>query len=571
MSEVYDPTDTVDRYSGRKDAMKFINDRIDSASDQISAANERMNDVTDATVNFLEDLPTFDGEIQPIDEYDVDPVDPTGMEMLKDEIDKGLPPRPPVLDEPIDFDVEYTPGGKWDIGDIGMPFAPVLRDNAPTFSGVLPPDHPSITPPTEGINFTPSGYVAGLSDFIAEQIRISLLEQDEIEDIIINNHVDLEGNTGSVAIVDTSLEQAIYDRANTRITREEALTVSKLESSFISRGFPLPPGAFVAGMAQIASETALSRSNLNDDIIKSSVILEQKRTEYELQKAAAITDAQFKHDSLSVQIESLSVELMKSHVANKGVYIDAGVSLEKVLAGIYETEETLRLAAETATVDAEIKIYNSTIDGYKSLVEAYKVEVEAVVAEIQSEIEYNKGLVSIYATELTAVATEVDIAKTEIDGTKVLSEIASTELMSEIEIIKAETDHLDTIAKVYATDISAYSARIDSLVTISTADFTRFKIESESEIAQIMGQVSIATEQIKSAAQIAAVHLEALKSEATLSASIISSSLNSIGTNTTYGYAGKSSYSKTIGRSYDRKLSYEYRAKGADSSSWYPL
>lgn len=554
----------VDTYSGKTDAKNFINDRILAANNLILVAQQQLATATAGFQSVFEGM--ANANESGIAEWNVE----------LPEFDKGVlldeqPPEPIDLSDMPSMDIDLTPMNvdEWNIGNIGtLPQKPSLRPvDTGALSSLNTPSSSVIgTPPSCQIIFTPEAYVSGLADFLQGKIRESIEAIDLLGSVDVESNVDLNGNTSGIPIVDTAIEQAIYDRANSRIDTEELKAVQEAQQVIQARGFPLPPGALSGMLAMIGKTFAIAREDLANDITKNSIELEQKRTEYELQKAGVITDAQYKYDSIIAQLEQINLEYLKATASNKAIYIDSGTKLEGILASIHDNMEKLRLEVEKETVAAAISCYNLRVETYGKLMEAYKVEVEATVETIKAEIAYNQGLIDVYSKEVQATLSAVEVEKVKVEGKKVNADVEKAKLDGDIAVLKAENERFIAIANEYETEVKAYGERIGALKVAETLDLERYQIEARGKGEEIAATVQKAVAEMDLAMKTAGLQIEALKSQTTLSANIISSALNSINTQASFGYSGSARRSFQGSDGERKSLSFNYSGETDDNN-----
>lgn len=450
--------------------------------------------------------------------------------------------------------------------------------NAPQEPNLLPVTPPSLSsiprPPTgsppAAFNYDPERYVSGLIEHVMGMIReASELTMTEIP---TESSVALDGNTEAIALVDNAIETAVYDRAVLRMLDEEAKQVEDVENDLQARGFTLPPGLLSAKIARIRTAALKAREDLNNDIIKSRIELEQKRTEYELQKAGQITDAQYKHDSIVAQFHSVNAEYFKAIAQNKAVYADAVAKLETINADIHKMNETLKFEAEKTSIESALTVWNTNVEIYKAQMQAYQIESETVLASVRAETEYNKGLVEIYAQQVAAERGVVEAEMANLEAEKAWYEKENTKINAEAERIKAENDRAMAQASLYNAVVSSHSERLKTIATVGMMDMERYKAEMAGKGEEIRALASKAVAILQAATQRYAVDMEVLKQQVQIQGSIASSALNSvnIGSSISAGSSSSSSYgvsrTRSASHSYDYKGSIASATKAEDTS-----
>ena len=556
----------LDDYTGRKDAKGYIDERIKKANEQIVAAGDRLMtadaDIQQVLLEMQNDQNTFGDDIPG---FDVDEATFDANSLKSEER-----PEPPTW-EPGDLNITVPPTDTWDLSMLPpSPTEPSLDPvDLTLLTSLEAPNSDAVVgdPPGSEFLFTPVEYVANLADFLTAEVKaaISALENDS--GITVESHVSLDGSIGGIPLVNSSIEEAVYARAFSRIEVEEAREISQAEKAIQARGFSLPPGALSSAISNVRSNTARLLADVNKDVIVSRIELEQKRTEYELKKAEQITDAQFKHDSILVLLEEANVKYKEALARNIGIYIEAGTKLEEILSNIHINEENQRFEAEKETFSSALKLYNLKIDLFKELMQAYLTEVQAAVATIKAETDYNQALIDIYAGNIQAYNTLVGTEKTKVEGSKVNAEISNMGLMADIEKAKAENDRYMALASEYESEVKAYAALMDGLKTAETLDLTRYDIEAKGKGTEITALTAKATAQIEQAVKMAALSIEALKSQTSISGSIVSAALNAMNTSASFGFGGSASQAHHSSTSKGLSIGYSYSGLAEDVSS----
>ena len=484
---------------------------------------------------------------------------------------------------------------------------------------IEPPDSSQIDNfPDVAMTFSPSDYVGSLVDYLSSEVRgfLSSIDPDDYK-VNVESNVALDGNTGAITIVDPNIETSIYDKAISRMATEEAAAIDQANSSIQARGFSLPPGALNAILSDIQAKNAIAQEDLNNDIITTRITLEQKRTEYELTKAGQVTEAQYKHDSIRVEYEKLNADYLRALAEVRAVYIESGVKLETLLVGIHTQEQTLLFETDKEDVASILRVYDSKVETYKSLMEAFKIESELAVARIKvdtdynqalldiylgkmegskmdadlaiskvnadgdvskiqmelattkitADTDYNKSLLEIFLGELEGAKTSIAVEQAKLEGKKTNAEIGEMIIKSEIEVLVSQNERLATLANVYESDVKAYAAKMDGLETAQTLDLTRYDIESKGKITEIKAAIDKATLSVESAVKVAALQIEAIKGDAAVAASIISSALNSTNMSASFGYDGGAKVSNSKGKTESVGYGYSYSGACEDVSN----
>ena len=556
----------LDAYTGRDDTKSYIDARLKSANEKILSAEQNITALVTAGVGLLQDAQAFKPETE-IPDWDVGLPD-IDKNVLKNETKPQDPGLSGAL--PTTVDIDPLRVEDWDIGNVGdMPPDPPI-----TLTPMNPLDPPTpmegVTVPTEVMSFTPTAYTSGLFDFLAAQIQTFISALNDTPPVTVQSNIDLHGNTGDIVLVDVTLEEAIYDKARSRMLQEEQSAVQQAETTIQTRGFSLPPGALNAMISDTRRISANAQEDLNNDIITSRIGLEQKRTEYELQKAEQVTAAQFQYDSILVEFEKVNSDLIETIAKSTAVYFDAGAKLETLQTEVHKQEQQLLFEVDKETVESAYKVYNSLVESAKTTMEIFQVEASTLIAEMEADVSYNKALLDVFLGQIDAVKAKVEVERIKVDGKKVNADISNMEVRSEIESAQAENARLSALAGVYASEVQAYAARIDALKVAETLDLTRYDIEAKGKGVEISSLVQKASSEVELIVQRIALQLDTLKSQASISASIISASLNAMNTTASYGFTGGARSSSASTNSKRCTVNYGYHYSGATEDAGTP-
>lgn len=146
--------------------------------------------------------------------------------------------------------------------------------------------------------------------------------------------------------LDATVEQAIWDRADARLTVQEAKDQAEIEDYFSSRGFDMPTGAMAARLQEHTNERARNRTDLNDKILIQSSELAQKNSQFIIGVAREL-----KKDLLTLDMEVFKARSEAQTEKNKAI-------VEKYDVQIKELDVKVRasIAELTAGVDAYVAV-----------------------------------------------------------------------------------------------------------------------------------------------------------------------------------------------------------------------
>ena len=313
--------------------------------------------------------------------------------------------------------------------------------------------------------------------------KLFLLLKSAVTDIIHN------GGRG----LDLEFEEAVENRAMTRITKEHARKIIEAERYYASKGYGAPQGGLISRLKTIERDTQDSISDLNSDIVKQ---------QYE-QAREHIKNAM----TLGVELERMSLE-EKNNIENRA--LDA---IKSYVSFIYENYKNILQACAQkveifkAQVEAKRIGVEAVASANKSIVDTYIAEIDAQLKRAEMEFSIVEQVVKIYVADLSGYETEV----------------------------KAETTKLTALIDKYKADIGKAEAQ----GTIELGIY-------EQEVKAILGEIELrlgAQEQVgKISAQVASSALSAFNA----SASISESGSRSASFSESRGVSTSSSFARTI-------------------------
>jgi len=409
-----------------------------------------VRDTQMASVPFTQPIPDFTEPI--IDDSDPPPfnVPDPGFQI----------PPPPNVDWPIytetppSLDTVEIPGAPSielpvipDISDISVPSPP--NYNIPDFEGELPVD--DLTPPTPTFSWSEELYNSALKQRLSSHLYDQLVA----------------GGTG----LNEETEQAIYDRAVSRLREKEEELVIEATDYFAARGFTLPPGVLSGRLLEINNVILQSREDLNNDILVQQSNLAQKNTHFT---------------------------------------IDQSRQWENTLIAFHNQVQQRTFDAAKFTLEAALLVYANRVEAYKARLQAYRAQADIYVARIQGEaakaefykaqiagvqasVEVKKALVDAYTAQVNGLQALMQLYRTEMEGARIHSEIERNKIenfralvqayvarveaatsryegyKAQIEGEKAKADYYQSRVQGYTSMVQAYKARADIDIARATA------------------------------------------------------------------------------------------------------
>lgn len=286
----------------------------------------------------------------------------------------------------------------------------------PDFNGE-PPSISDITVPEVFINWSEPEYESETLEVLAEYIK------DGIQ----------EGGTG----LPKDIEEALFNRARSRESRETTRAVQEAMNDWSARNFTMPPGMLVKQVATIREQGQLRASEINRDILVEASRMEIEQLRFLVQQGMAL--------------EQLTVNIF-NNFANR-LFEVARYNAESQM-NVFNAQISL-FNAQNESFKVLSDVYRIKLDGAIAKLTAYKAAIDAQVAVGQ----INEQYVQVYRAKMDAVLSNVEIYKAMVQGASVRADV-----------IKNRFD-------AYRADVQAYSEQINAE-----------KVKVEAYEAQIRGE-----------------------------------------------------------------------------------
>lgn len=286
----------------------------------------------------------------------------------------------------------------------------------PDFNGE-PPSISDITVPEVFINWSEPEYESETLEVLAEYIKEGIQE----------------GGTG----LPKDIEEALFNRARSRESRETTRAVQEAMNDWSARNFTMPPGMLVKQVATIREQGQLRASEINRDILVEASRMEIEQLRFLVQQGMAL--------------EQLTVNIF-NNVANR-LFEVARYNAESQM-NVFNAQISL-FNAQNESFKVLSDVYRIKLDGAIAKLTAYKAAIDAQVAVGQ----INQQYVQVYRAKMDAVLSNVEIYKAMVQGASVRADV-----------IKNRFD-------AYRADVQAYSEQINAE-----------KVKVEAYEAQIRGE-----------------------------------------------------------------------------------
>lgn len=405
----------------------------------------------------------------------------------------SLPSRP-------DATLPAAPSDAPSLQDVQPPEAPALTlPNTPTFEEFAIPPTPSfslptfaavapqnlLAPPTNTFAYVDTGYTSVLRDPLVGKLLSDLQN----------------GGYG----IDTTDEQALWDRARARALQQSQAEIDTAEQSALNSGFVLPQGIFLARQDKAREKLQQALSEINRDIAlkRADLYVENRKftiqevRQYEQVAIALYNAIQERAFNASKAVADLGIAYYDAAVRNFNAQLEgykaeaqvfeARVRAELGKAELYKTQiDAERLRGEFN--QTKVNLYNAQLQGVQQTVNLYKSRVEAanLLAQLQAQkLEVFKSRVSIFSEQVRAKGAEFDMYKAGISGELAKLDIYKTEIDAyksrvDAEETKARVTVLanQTLVQAFDAAVRKYAANVDAFSKTATARLDVARVQS---------------------------------------------------------------------------------------------
>lgn len=278
----------------------------------------------------------------------------------------------------------------------------------PDFDGV-PPNLNTITVPNVFVHWTEPAYKSEILADIQGIIQTGLAE----------------GGTGLPAVV----EEAMFNRARTRESRETDRAVAEATQDWAARNYSMPPGMLVKQVAVIREQGQLKASELNRDVLIEAAKWEIDNFRFLMEQG--------------MSLEQL-LSNMHSNMVNR-MFEVARFNAESQM-NVFNAQVAL-FNAQNAAFETLSNVYRMKLEGAQAKLSAYKTAVDAQVAIGQ----INEQYVQVYKARVDAVLSNVEVYKALVQGASIRADV-----------LKTKFDAYRTEVQAFGEEVNAEKVRVEA-------------------------------------------------------------------------------------------------------------
>lgn len=393
--------------------------------------------------------------------------------------------------------------------DLNADFPDAPSDAFPVLQNFTAPPKPNIdTDVNTDIDIPDfSRYQADLDKIIAVNFNWKEPQyQCELLDTLHGKIQGIVSGNDTATGLPIEIEQALFDRARDRESREILRQKQEVIDTWASRGFEMPSGVINKQLDAIEEQGQLKASEINRDVL--------------------VQSAQWRIETLRFAIEK-------------------GVVLEELCFNIWNNGVNRLFESVRFAFGAELDKQKAIISMIDMMFKSAQIKADMV----KTKIEVIKARFDAYKTEVSAFAELISAQKVKFDAYASKMNAYKTIVSAHAERLKSKADVVGTIANTkitkYKADIDAYRAELQvavseaelktkysDMVINTTMNFERLKIEEyKAKLQRALQEAQLALEAMKAlggyAAQLAAGAMSAQHISASMSASGSASDSNS--------------------------------------------
>ena len=362
------------------------------------------------------------------------------------EIDTDIQlPEPPTLELP-------------EMDDLKEIDIPVFKfPELPDFDGE-PPSISEITVPDVFIEWDEPEYKSEILDEITDYIKKGITE----------------GGTGLPA----PIEEALFNRARSRESKETSRAVQEAVNDWSTRNFSMPPGMLVKQVATIREQGQLRASELNRDILIEASKMEIDQLRFLVQQGMSLeqltTNIFNNVTNRLFEIARYNAESQINVFNAQITFFNAQNEAFSVLSGVYKTKlasALAKLSAYKTAVDAQVAIGQVN----EQYVQVYKAKMDAVLSNVE-----------VYKALVQGASVRADVIKNQFDSYRADVQAYSEQINAEkvkVEAYEAQIRGESTKATLFDTQARAYASTIQGVQ--AKADVKGKQIQLKMEAARV--------------------------------------------------------------------------------------
>lgn len=342
----------------------------------------------------------------------------------------SLPTRPTLV-------VPDAPGEPT-LESVEVPVAPTIElPQAPTLASVTFPDAPTLALPSfsEAAPDLPTSF-ALTANFTYQDEEPPTQILGEVEDKL---SFDLANGGYGIEATD---EHALWARARDRNMRELSAVETETSERYASRGYNLPPGAYLAALTQARSDADEKLAETGREIMVKRADLFRENRQFAISQGISVGNTRMQHYGFAME-RALNAQRFAAEYA---IAVHDG----------YIRQFNAELQRYTAIAD----VYRTRLQGTLAQVQIYEAEIRAAVARQQA----NQVDVELYRALISAATSRVQLFEAQLRGASLVVEMQRMKVdtyRAQVQAFATRIEANESQLKTYEAGIRGEIAKVD--------------------------------------------------------------------------------------------------------------
>lgn len=315
-----------------------------------------------------------------------------------------------------------------------------------------------------------NGVPPTLDSIAVPNVFVEWQEPEYKSDVLTEIQLKVKGWMAGGTGLPAPIEDALFNRARSRTSKETERAVQEAMNDWASRNFTMPPGMLVKQVSSIREQGQLQANELNRDIL---------------------------------------IEASKMEIDNIRFMVGQGIALEQITSNMFTNVvnrmfEVAKFNAESQinVFNAQVALFNAQNSAFETLTMVYKTKLEGALAKLSayktavdaqvSLGQINEQHVQVYKAKIDAVLSNVELYKATMQGASVRADT-----------IKNQFDAYRSEVQAFGEQINAEKTKVDAYEAQTRAETARvgmFEAETRayaSTVQALQSKASLKSEEIK--------------------------------------------------------------------------
>ena len=280
---------------------------------------------------------------------------------------------------------------------------------------------------------------------------------------------------------DEAWEQAIYDRARVRVVDEQHVSQRSITTEYSKRGFVIPPGAVMAGLARIQHEGSRNLAAVSAEIAVQRAQMELQHLQFAMGLSAQLRQG----------FVSASANYMQLLLSANGQALDYAKEIGRLAIEVFNQRVQL--------YQLEIQRYQLESQVYTVLLESAFAELRKFEAEVEAEklnIDLDRNAIALFEAKISAERNKIEIYNAQIMAARTALESEAQKVAiyeSQVRAYAARVNGKESEYNAYRAAIQGDMSRVEAYQTEVQAYGTRVQaagtvVEAERSISQSINE-----------------------------------------------------------------------------------